>query len=1424
MDPLALFGPATRSWFEASFPAPTPAQAEGWPAIADGAHTLIHAPTGSGKTLAAFLWGIDRLLAENAVADPDPGARCRLLYVSPLKALAHDIDRNLRAPLQGIRHAAERHALPPGRTLDVALRTGDTSREKRRRMARHPPDVLITTPESLYLLLTSRSRELLRSVRCVIVDEIHAVAGTKRGAHLAVSLERLAEVAAEPVQRIGLSATQRPLETTARFLGGNGRPVTIVDAAAERELDVEVVVPADDMSAPVWPEIYPDILDVVAAHRSTIVFANSRRQAERICSEVNALAGRELLRAHHGSVSREQRLEIEEGLKAGSLAGVVATSTLELGIDMGAVDIVVHVESPPSVAAGLQRVGRAGHHAGGVARARVYPKYRGDLLQAAVVTRLMAARTVEEIRLPENPLDVLAQHLVAAVAVEDRTATGLYDLVRRSASFAALPRSLFDATLDMLAGRYPSDLFAELRPRVTWDRVTDVVSARPGARHLAVVNGGTIPDRGLYRVTLPDGARVGELDEEMVYESRPGDVFVLGATSWRIVEVTADRVVVEPAPGEVAAKTPFWHGDGPGRPVEVGRAVGELVRRLAGLPGEEARALLGAEYRLDERAADNLVRYVAGEREATGVVPTDGTLVVERFRDEIGDWRLVLLSPFGARVHAPWATALEQRAGHPLDAVWSDDGIVLRFPDTDEPPDPGIFALDPDEVDELLVAGLGGSALFAARFREAAARSLLLPRRRPNERTPLWLQRRKAADLLSVARGFPSFPIVLETYREILSDDFDVPALRSILAGVASRRIRLVPVDVPLPSPFASSLLFSFVAAFLYEGDAPLAERRAAALTLDRALLAELLGEGDLADLLSPDAVAAVAEDLQRLTPGRAARGADDVHDLLRDLGPLDTAAVAARAPGLDADAVLSDLAASRRIIPVRIAGTPRWAAVEDAARLRDALGVQPPPGVPLAHLEPVPDPLGDVVGRYARTHPPFTVGEAVADLGLPPAVVGETLSRLAAAGRVVSGSHGWSHPDVLRRIKRRTLASLRSEIEAVDPASLGRFLPAWHGIGGRRPTGPGALLEAVERLEGAEIPASLLDDILAARVDTGPDVLDRLLLGGEVVWAGRGALGPRDGRIALYTRARLPLLWHPPRGGTDGAPVHDALLGHLAAAGASFFPDLYAAAGGGDPGDVVDALWDLVWAGRVTNDSLLPLRGLLAGGRRRPARALPSRVPPAAAGRWSLLAVPAASPEERRIAWTETLLRRHGVVARATVAAEGVPGGFAGLYPVLSRMEETGRARRGYFVEGLGGAQLAEPGAVELLRSPRGPAVVTLAAADPANPYGAVLPWPPGPRLSRAAGTFVVLVDGSLAAHTDGRRLVVAPGVPAEPVATALAELGTRRRLRVDALSSFSGESDPAWTGALLAAGFVPSPRGLLHPGPHARRALTGS
>jgi ATP-dependent Lhr-like helicase len=1455
------FSPAVRAWFDAAFGSPTPAQAEGWPAIAAGEHSLILAPTGSGKTLAAFLWALERL---TTAPEPPADRRCRVLYVSPLRALAVDVEKNLRAPLTGIRLAAERLGLDV-RQPTVAMRTGDTSAGERRRLQRQPPDILITTPESLYLMLTSSAREILRGVDTVIVDEIHAVAATKRGAHLALSLERLEAVTDAPPQRIGLSATQRPLKEIARFLGGNGadgpRPVTVVDAGIRKALDVEVVVPLEDMSTigqpseelrsgpaasgpervSIWPSIHPRLLELINAHRSTLIFTNARRLAERLAARLNELAGEELVRAHHGSIAREQRLEIEDRLKRGQLKALVATSSLELGIDMGAVDLVIQVESPGSVARGLQRIGRAGHSVGEPSVGKVFPKYRGDLLEAAVVVQRMREGLIEETRYPRNPLDVLAQQIVAMSAVDEWRVDELAALLRRAANFSELSDEVLFAVLDLLAGRYPSDDFAELRPRIVWDRRRNTVRAREGAGRLAVTSGGTIPDRGLFGVFTVDGRRVGELDEEMVYESRRGEVFLLGATSWRIADITHDRVVVEPAPGQ-PGKMPFWKGDKPGRPLELGRALGAVTRELASATVERAESVLRERFGLDELAARNLVQYLHDERDAAGAVPDDRTVVIERFRDELGDWRVCILTPFGARIHAPWGMAvrerLSERTGLDVDVLWSDDGIVLRLPDADDeagiPVDDLVF--DPEEIEALVVRQLPGTGLFGSAFREAAARALLLPRRMPGKRTPLWQQRQRGADLLQVAAKHPTFPILLEATRECLRDVFDLPGLRQVMSDLRARRIRAISVETQKASPFAQSLLFAWIAVYMYEGDQPLGERRATALALDRDLLQDLLGSEDLRDLIDSGALADLELEMQSLADGRLARGADDVHDLLRRLGDLTAEEIDARSGG-DARAWVAQLAAEHRVLRVRIAGDERLIAVEDAGRARDALGVSLPRGVPAAFTEPVDRPLVSLVARFARSRGPFVASDAARRLGVPAERVIAALGDLEAEGRVVRGEFRpggstpeWCDAEVLRAIRRRSLSALRREIEPVEGDALARFELEWQALSRPR-QGPSALADAVEQLQGAAIPASILEsDVLPSRVlgYRGSD-LDALCAAGDVVWTGAGGIGADDGRVALFFRGAMPALAPAPPDDRPSGPLHHAIRERLASRGASFWPDLVQAAGIADERVLLAALWDLVWAGEVSNDTLAPLRGVLGrrprtkGSSRPRPGALRRSGPPAGQGRWSLVAPllePAASATVAAHARAMQLLERYGVVTRETALAEGAPGGFAGVYGVLKALEESGKVRRGYFVAGLGAAQFALPGAVDRLREHREAAgdgrALAMPAADPAQPYGATLPWPDAAgRPARAAGAYVIALDGRPLAFLErGARTLFTFGHGADEVqwADALVGLVKDGRLRRVELTRIDGvpAADSPFAHSLRERGFLDGYRGL--------------
>jgi ATP-dependent Lhr-like helicase len=1503
---LTGFHEPARAWFTSSFETPTRAQELGWPVIQSGQSALVLAPTGSGKTLAAFLAAIDRLMFDDV---PAPDARCRVLYISPLKALAVDVDRNLRAPLVGISRFAERMGIG-FHAPEVAVRTGDTPSNERARFARRPSDILITTPESLYLLLTSQAREALRSVRHVIVDEVHSMVGTKRGAHLAISLERLEALTGHSLQRIGLSATVRPIDEAARFLGGFGggdgpRPVQVVDAGRIKQLDLTVEVAVEDMaklgepveipSGPaaqadarksIWPAMHPLILDLIKSHRSTLIFVNSRRLAERLASALNELAGEVICHAHHGSLAREQRLVIEERLKAGHLPALVATSSLELGIDMGAIDLVIQVEAPPSVASGIQRIGRSGHTLDAPSKGVILPKYRGDLLACAALVERVRAGAVESIKYPRSPLDVLAQQIVAMVSVDEWQTDDLERIVRGAAPFRELSRNLFESTLDMLSGRYPSDDFAELRPRLTWDRVSGTLRTREGAKRVAIENGGTIPDRGLYGVFLldapPGRGRVGELDEEMVFESKVGDTFILGASTWKIEDITPDRVLVSPAAGQ-PGRMPFWHGDLAGRPLEFGRAIGALVRTLRTMSESSAVSQLTEKHALTEAAARNLVQYLNDQAEAAGAVPDDRTIVVERFKDELGEWRVCVMSPFGGRVHAPWAMAIgakaRERHGIELDILWTDDGIVVRFPDLEAPPAIDLLFPDSAEIEDRVIEqlGVGGGAtraaqlgapastLFASRFREAAARALLLPRRSPRQRTPLWQQRKRAADLLHVAARFGTFPIILEAYRECLRDVFDMPGVGEILRSIEGRQIRVVTVDSRTPSPFASSLLFTYVANFLYEGDAPLAERRAQALLVDPAQLRDLLGEVELRDLLDAEALEALELTLQRLTPERAAHHADGLHDLLRELGDLTLDELRARvAAGADLAGWLAQLARERRVVRLRVGGEERYIAVEDMARYRDALGAPPPPGLPDAFLEPVLDPLGDLIARYARTHGPFQTQDPVGRLGIGASAVSARLEAFVEAGRIVQGEfrpggsgREWCDVDVLRRVRQRSLARLRREVEPVEPAALGRLYMDWHGLRTKR-RGREGLLAVLSELQGASLPASIFEkDILAARIgDYDARMLDGLTSSGLVIWTGVEPLAPRDGRIRLYLAEHAPLLLEPNPSARPDGPIHDRIRAELSQRGAMFFPQLLQAIDGGFIPDVIEALWDLVWAGEVTNDTLAPLRAYLnprRRGRKAPSRAWQVErmrrpgtaatsaglgLPSEASGRWSLissLVFGETSATERAAARVRQLLDRYGVVTREAISAEGFEGGFTAAYGVLKAMEDAGRVRRGYFVAGRGATQFALPGAADRLRAlrepPEVPETTLVAATDPANPYGAALPWPERPdgggrRAARVPAAFVVLVDGAAAAWIGPREHQVAtfldaPGRPSDEVAQAVAaclaghaSAGRWSTLFIESVDGRAVDDSPL-APALRSVGFVVTPTGYLwkHP-----------
>lgn len=1663
-DALSHFSAPVRDWFRATFSAPTAAQEGAWESIRNGNNTLIIAPTGSGKTLAAFLWALDALHREH---EAGTAGGTRILYISPLKALGADVERNLRAPLAGITRLSGNDTGEP--SITVGVRSGDTPARERRQLISNPPDILITTPESLYLMLTSAARNTLAGVTTVIVDEIHNLAATKRGAHLAVSLERLDALLEKPAQRIGLSATVENPEAVARFLGGI-QPVTIMSRPVAKEWDLRLSVPVPDMAAlggandygqglyapseyapsevpggggstsagsaqgaaqpapsaantpastpytledaigvfpgqanlaqepaqetgqanparqgdntapkntltiqeealregalhegelrekalrdtadserpetSIWPRVQERIVDHIENNRSTIVFVNSRGLAEKLTAALNDIHLRRVLakqgidpedyaagicdiaevpplaRAHHGSVSKEQRTLIEEALKGGTLRCVVATSSLELGIDMGHVDLVIQVAAPPSVASALQRVGRAGHRVGEISRGFFYPKHRGDLLGATVTLAGMRSGTLEPLAVPTNPLDVLAQQTVAACALGPISVDSWYEALRRSAPYAELPRALFDSVLEMLAGRYPSDEFAELRPRIIWDRTpteeapSGSIEGRPGAQRLAVTSGGTIPDRGLFPVYLASGdeergpKRVGELDEEMVYESRAGEVITLGASSWRIEEITHDAVRVSPAPGQ-PARLPFWHGDRMGRPYALGVQTGAFTRALSSLDATDSAAARQQleQLGLDTWAVDNLLAYLREQRESTGAVPSDTRMIVERHRDELGDWRVVLHSPLGYGVHAPWALAvrarIEERYGVDASVMASDDGLILRLPAMEDvPPGADLFLFDPDELEAIVTERVGDSALFASRFRENAARALLLPRRDPGKRTPLWQQRQRAAQLLDVARKYPDFPVLLETARECLQDVYDVPALVQVHRSLQSRAVSMLEVETNDPSPFARTLLFEYVAEHLYDGDAPAAERRAAALSLDPALLAELLGSSGLRDLLDPAVLVQTQQRLQRTGERYRAYGVEGVADLLRQLGPLSARELSLRlradnpqtaAPDAkhedsedyseeygahasveQAHELAEQLVRSRRAFSFMGAAggsaEPQlyYAVVEDAARLRDGLGIMPAAALPTALLEPVAEPLEDLVSRYARTHIPFTAQQAAEHFSrLTPVGVGvltPVLQRLQQQRRLSSGEFlpevlraseaagvEWVDAQVLRTIRARSLAALREEIEPVSAQVYGVFLPSWQNVrslsvrvaqplpeasayGAFMPSRRAAtvvgdrvaplgtatpnplaehgaehthqdsasatedLLTAIDQLAGVRVPASALETlILPARVPGYQQhMLDELMASGRVFFTGAGQLGggsaqKSDGWIRLHLsesssltlgedypeqllRAENPELWEALQApGTLEHAIYEAL-----AHGGLFVPALRervaqlmsAAAPAGqvvtfpDTAEISAALWRLVWAGAVTNDSFAPVRAMLAGVRSaHPTPAAPARltrvgrrgagriaaarasmgnglaggygadsysssgysapatgrglrslrggfhttapaVAPQDSGRFSRVDTLLQEPVEATVAAlarADLLLDRYGVLTRGCLQVEDSTGGFSQLYRIYSAAEDRALVRRGYFIEGLGAAQFAAPATVDLLRS----------------------------------------------------------------------------------------------------------------------------
>ena len=1347
-NPLDAFLPPVRAWFEETMGQPTPPQAAGWPAIQRGENTLIMAPTGSGKTLTAFLWGIDQLLRtlppptpseekpkrrkRTGVGAPPPQG-IHLIYISPLKALNNDIERNLRVPLGGIRRTAEAlgQELP---YVQVAVRSGDTPTRERQAMLRKAPHILITTPESLYILLTSpRARDLFRTVRTLIVDEIHTLVGSKRGVHLALSLERLQHLAEHPFQRIGLSATVRPLEEAARYLGGATwqgedeaatlvpRPVTIVNAAYRKQLDLQVETVVEDFrnlaGGSVWPTVITRVNQLIEEHRSTLIFVNNRRLAERAADWLNELraaggtaafnpaaglmedglakglgmfgAGRgqhaEPIRAHHGSMSKEIRLALENDLKAGKLPAIIGTSSLELGIDIGAVDLVVQLQAPKAVAQGLQRIGRAGHLVGQTSKGRFFPTHREDVMEAAAVAGGMLRGEVEAIHTPRNALDILAQQIVAMVSVENWHVDELYRLIRQAYPYADLGLRAYAAVLEMLAGRYPSLAHGELRPRITWDKVNQQLAALPGARLMAMTSGGTIPDRGTFGAYLSDGkTKLGELDEEFVYETRPGDTFTLGSQVWRVLAVTNDKVVVGDAAGSVP-RMPFWRGDYPWRPYELGEKVGAFRRAVAerlqaaaaALGLEELRATaarrdapqvqdllawLRRDYALDDNSAGIVMDYVAGQVDHAGTISSDRSILVEVFDDAVGDPRMVVQSPFGGRVNGLWAialgSALRERTGVEVEVQSNDDGILFRFPAAD-----GDFPLDlvtnmtAGEARERILGELPNSAVFGAQFRQNAARALLLPGLGRGKRTPFWLQRLRAKDLLQIVRRFEDFPIVAETYRDCLQEVMDLPHLETILGAIQRGEIEVVATESLTPSPVALSLLWDFISIYMYEWDAPKAERQLQTLAANRDLLQELLQDIDLADLLRPEAVAEVRERLQHTAPAVQVRTLEELAYLFQSVGDLSSVEVAERCT-TDPASWLGRLAGDRRIvalpIPARFHAETRWVAAELAPEYVAAFDLSSEPSAKEYRQWDfsAEEARRRILHRYLAQVGPTTADAIQARYVFPEEWLAGELAALVASRQLAQGrfTPGSSAPAetaesmefvdrrVLEQMHRRTLAILRNEVQPVTRAAYADFLARWqHVHPAQRLAGEGGLRRVLQQLRAAPAAGRAWErDVLPLRLpDYRPNMLADLCQSGELVWVGSGGVDPRRLRIRFLFRGEGNAYIEPPPENLFGLSEHaQAVHAFLKSEGAVFPAELRDALGLGEQ-ETAAALWELAAAGLVTSDNLASLREMLHYG------------------------LPQASHERKPLSSLEADLAERLAQQRAQRGAEGgIPGG----------------------------------------------------------------------------------------------------------------------------------------------------------------------
>jgi ATP-dependent Lhr-like helicase len=1384
---LQDFHPIVRQWFEETFGEPSPPQVLGWPAISSGKNTLILAPTGSGKTLAAFLWAINHLVEQHLREELRPGVR--ILYVSPLKALNNDIERNLESPLHGIREQARKSGLKLP-TIRTSVRTGDTPQSKRASMLKHPPDILITTPESLYLMLTAKqARKMFTTVQYVIVDEIHSICSNKRGVHLSITLERLASLAEQEFVRIGLSATQRPLELIAAFLGGREwigkklvpRPVQIVDAGQRKAMDLRVECAVPDFSLlaqeSVWPLVFTELLELIRLHKTTLIFVNNRRLAERVAAKLNemltdthdtfnqyavptrpsntpqlqhsitpsSVSNPDLVQAYHGSMSRHAREQMETDLKAGKLRALVATSSLELGIDIGSIDLVVQLQSPKGVARGLQRVGRSGHLVNASSKGRIFPTYREDLVEAAVVARAMVAHDVEPTSIPTNCLDVLAQQIVAMVSVEEWNVDELFDLIRQSHCYHSISKKLYAGVLQMLAGRYTNDAFRELRARISWDKVNNTLRALPGSSQLAITSGGTISDRGYFGVYLEDGkTKVGEVDEEFVYESRVGDTFILGTNVWRMNGIDANRITVTPAPGQ-PARMPFWRGEGIGRSVDMGKQIGafrsEMNRKL---DSPECLTWLQYEFPIDHRAAWNIQEYFRKQHDATGAIPHDKLLIIEGFRDEIGDPRIVIHSPFGRRINGLLGFVAVHRVQQMLKAtpqmLYNDDGVLLRCSDVDALPLNFFDGLTIKEAEEIVLNDLLSSPLFGGQFRQNAARALLMPRIAPGKRTPLWLQRLRAADLLQVARQFNDFPIVIETMREVLNDILDFNTFKGIVGQIENGTIAIESVQTEVPSPFAASMLFDFIAVYMYEWDQPREDRQSQYLSINRELLSEVVETESISSLLRPEAISTVELQLQRKAEGYKARSPEELLEFLLHIGDLTDEEVEERCIGEGAG-FLETLASNGRAVQIRLGNKKRWIAGEEED-LYDNFGEERN--------------ASTILLRYLQSSGPTTTDELARRFGLTEDQVESILTKIAA-GQIIGGRFNknldqpqWCYRPNLERIHRQTIGILRREIKPSSLAEFTHFLFHWqHVHPSRQLSGPTGVQQCLEQLQALPLPAEVWErDILRSRVSGySQELMNQIGTNGSFVWTGRGS-----GKMRCLLRGEGSTYLDPPADEFETSLSAGArrVLEYVRKNGASFFSDIRTDAQLSLDG-LNKSIAELFWGGFITNDLFTELQNVkrlshiesnipterveMLDPRHNPRRpklmqAVRKAIKqvPGWSGRWSLVHLPGVmgediTLEERAHRQALQLLERYGIVAREFYRREELLP-WALIAADMQRMEMRGDIRRGYFVEGLSGMQFALPTAVEDLRRLRSerngdqsPLLVN--ACDPANPYG---------------------------------------------------------------------------------------------------------